>query len=141
MLQQKPLQLVLGLHHSTACKAEELTATIQPGLHHIAMKWLFLASESLLFGLFIFFTHTSHHTHTHTHGIFHASSIRTARSGGHTMHEGDRAGLSELLGPPGLLLLRVVGVLVETAVSMVTVMCLSARHVLFCSMYRPRCMK
>ena len=28
MLQQKPEQLVLELHHSTACKAEELTATI-----------------------------------------------------------------------------------------------------------------
>ena len=39
---------MLGLHHSTACKAEELTATIQPGLRHTAMKWFFLASESLL---------------------------------------------------------------------------------------------
>ena len=46
---------MLGLHHSTACKGEELTATIQPGLHHTAMKWLFLASESLLFGLLLIF--------------------------------------------------------------------------------------
>ena len=58
----------LGLHHSTACKAEELTATIQPGLHHTAMKWLFLASESLLCGLFIFLffpVYTSHHILRH----------------------------------------------------------------------------
>ena len=43
---------MLGLHHSTACKTEELTTTIQPGLHHTAMKWPFLAIESLFFGLF-----------------------------------------------------------------------------------------
>ena len=60
---------MLGFHHSTACKAEELTATIQPGLHHTAMKWLFLASESLLFGLFIFFTHTHHTTYSAMHWL------------------------------------------------------------------------
>ena len=67
MLQQKPEQLVLGLHHSTTCKAEELTATIQPGLHHTAIKWLFLASEFLLFGLFHFFPHTHHTTFAGMH--------------------------------------------------------------------------
>ena len=54
---------MLGLHHSTACKAEELAATIQPGLHHTAMKWLFLASESLLLVFFLFFPHTHHTTY------------------------------------------------------------------------------
>ena len=29
VLRQKPWQLVRGLHHSTACKAKELTAIIQ----------------------------------------------------------------------------------------------------------------
>ena len=53
---------MLGLHHSkTSSKAKELTATIQPGLHHTAMKWLFLASESPPP------THTHAHTHTCTH--------------------------------------------------------------------------
>ena len=66
MLQQKPKQLVLGLHHSTTCKAEELTATIQPGLHHTAMKWLFLASESL-------------HTHTHTHINYNTQQLAVRR--------------------------------------------------------------
>ena len=60
---------MLGLHHSTGCKAEELTATIQPGLHHTAMKWHFLASESLLFGLFYFFPHTHHTTYTGMHWL------------------------------------------------------------------------
>ena len=31
---------------STACKVEELTATIRPGLHHTTMKWLFLATHT-----------------------------------------------------------------------------------------------
>ena len=46
-----------------------MTATIQPGLHHTAMKWLFLASESLLFGLFYFFPHTHHTTYSGIHWL------------------------------------------------------------------------
>ena len=53
---------MVGLHHSTACMAEELTATIHPGLHHTAIKWPFLASESLLFWSFSFFSPHTHHT-------------------------------------------------------------------------------
>ena len=55
----------LGLHHSTACKAEELTATIQPGLHHTAMKWLFWPVNSYFLVFFIFSPHTSHHVLRH----------------------------------------------------------------------------
>ena len=43
-------KLVLELHHSTACKADESTATTQPGLDHTAgLKWRFLAGESIIF--------------------------------------------------------------------------------------------
>ena len=69
MLLQKLWQLVLGLHHSTACKAEELTVTIQLGLHHTAMKRLLLASESLLFGLFHFFPDTHHTRYSVMHHV------------------------------------------------------------------------
>ena len=68
---------MLGLHHSTACKAEELTATIQPVLHHTAMQWLFLASESLLFGLFFLFFSFSPHTHHTTYSGMHWLLVTT----------------------------------------------------------------
>ena len=60
---------MLGLHHSTACKAEELTATIQPGLHHTAMKWLFWPVNPYFLVFFIFFTHTHHTTYSGMHWL------------------------------------------------------------------------
>ena len=64
---------MLGLHHSTACKAEELTATIQPGLHHTAMKWLFLAH-----------IHRHRHAHTRTHTDTHAHTDTHRHTDTHT---------------------------------------------------------
>ena len=65
---------MLGLHHSTACKAEELTVTIQPGLHHTAIWSDIFWPVNPFFGLFHFFlflfflffpAHTSHHILRH----------------------------------------------------------------------------
>ena len=67
-LQQKSQQIVLGLHHSTACKFEELTATIQPGLHHTVMRCFFWPVNPY-FWSFPFFPHTHHTTYSGKHWL------------------------------------------------------------------------
>ena len=62
---------MLGLHHSTACKAEELTVTIQPGLHHTAI-WsdIFWPVNPFFWSFsFFFFPHTHHTTYSGMHWL------------------------------------------------------------------------
>ena len=65
---------MLGLHHSTACKAEELTVTIQPGLHHTAI-WSDIFwpvnpyFRSFHFFFFFFSPHTHHTTYSGMHWL------------------------------------------------------------------------
>ena len=56
---------MLGLHHSTACKAEELTVTIQPGLHHTATWSDIFWPVNPYFWSFHFFFPNTHHTTYH----------------------------------------------------------------------------
>ena len=63
---------MLGLHHSTACKDEELTVTIQPGLHHTAI-WsdIFWPVNPYFwsFHFFFFSPHTHHTTYSGMHWL------------------------------------------------------------------------